>query len=88
MTSGFSDFHNMTLIVLKTEFVKADRVQINYRDYKNYNSFNFNEELGNKLNNENTSDKDYKKFHNILCEVLDKHAPLKKKYLRANKFHL
>ena len=66
MTTGFSDFHKMTLTLLKTEFVKADPVLINYRDYKNYNSFNFNEELRNKLNNGNTSDKDYNKFHNML----------------------
>ena len=66
MTTGFSDFHKMTVTVLKTEFVKADTVQINYRDYKYYNSFNFNEELRNKLNNENTSDKDYNNF-TIYC---------------------
>ena len=34
LTSGFSDFHKMTVTVLKTEFVKTVAVQINYRDYK------------------------------------------------------
>ena len=35
LTSGFSDFHKMNVTVLKTEFVRADPIQINYRDYKN-----------------------------------------------------
>ena len=43
LTTGFSDFHKMTVAVLKTEFVKSDPIQINYRDYKNYNSVNFSE---------------------------------------------
>ena len=84
VTSGFSDFHKMTLTVLKTEFVKADPIQIKYRDYKNYCSSNFNKELKEKLNRDCTSLTDYNKFQSILCEVLDKHAPQKKKYLRAN----
>ena len=84
LTSGFSDFHKMTITVLKTEFVKANPIQINYRDYKNYNPFNFSNELRFRLNNDDTYDNDYNKFQNILCNVLDKHAPLKKKSLRAN----
>ena len=84
VTSGFSDFHKMTITVLKTEFVKADPIQIKYRDYKNYSSLNFNEELKAKLNSDNNSYSDYNKFQTILCEVLEKHAPQKKKYVRAN----
>ena len=74
----------MTINVLKTEFVKADPIQIKYRDYKNYCSSNFNEELNDKLKRDSSSLTDYNKFQSILCEVLDKHAPQKKKYLRAN----
>ena len=84
ITSGFSDFHKMTITVLKTEFVKADPIQINYRDYKNYNSLEFNNEVRYKLNSDDTCFKNYDKFQNVLRKVLDKHAPLKKKYLRAN----
>ena len=49
MTTGFSDFHKMTVTVLKTEFVKVDPLKINYRDYKRYNLFEFNKDLKNKL---------------------------------------
>ena len=77
VTTGFLDFHKMTVIVLNTEFVKSDPIQINYRDYNNYNSVNFNEDLWNSLNSDISFSKDYSKFQNVLCEVLNK-------YLRAN----
>ena len=44
----------------------------------------FSNELRSKLFNDGTSNNNYNKFQNILSEVLDKHAPLKRKYLRAN----
>ena len=74
----------MTVTTLKTVFVKADALQIYYREYKNYDSFNFNQDLKNKLNSDIGSNKDYNKFQTILCEVLDKHAPIKKKCVSAN----
>ena len=80
VTTGFSDFHKMTV----TEFVKADPIQINYRNYKNYNHLEFSNELRSKLNNDVTSNSNYNNFQSILCQVLEKYAPLKKKYLRAN----
>ena len=82
--TGFSDFHKMTTTVLKTEYVKADPVQINYRDYKRYNSIDFRDELRNKLMENTSIHNDYSSFQNILSNVLNKHAPVKKKYLRAN----
>ena len=84
LTSGFSDFHKLIITVMKTEFVKADPIQINYRDYKKYNPFNFSQELRYRLNIDDTHENDYNKFQSILCELLEKHAPLKTKSLRAN----
>ncbi len=52
VTTGFSDFHKMTVTVLKTEFVKADPIKINYRNYKNYNHLEFSNELLSELNND------------------------------------
>ena len=74
----------MTVTVLKTEYVKADPIQVNYRDYKNFNDVIFREELRTKLSEDPASNNDYNYFQNILYEVLNKHAPQKKKYLRAN----
>ena len=84
MTTGFSDFHKMTVTVLKTEFVKADPLKINYRDYKTYNLNEFNVDLKTKLSRQPLSNTDYNMFQNILNDVLEKHAPLKTKYLRGN----
>ena len=84
VTTGFSDFHKLTITVLKTEFSKGDPIYINYRDYKNYNSLHFTNELYHKLNNDIRCYYDYDIFQSILRELLDKHAPVKKKTLRAN----
>ena len=73
----------MTLTVLKTEFVKADPIKMNYRDYKNYNSCEFNKDLKRKLISDPTSNMNYTNFQNM-SQVLENHAPLKTKYLRAH----
>ena len=65
LTSGFSDFHKMTVTVLNTEFVKADPVQINYRDYRIFNVATFNEDFKNALNIRNDSSKNYYTFQTI-----------------------
>ena len=83
-TSGFSDFHKMTVTVLKTEYVKADPLQINYRNYKNFNGKLFNDDLKKELIINNDSSKKYHTFQTILKNVLEIHAPQKKKYVRAN----
>ena len=67
----------MTVTVLKTEFIKPDPIQINYRDYKKYNSLNFSRDLYNKLQCDVSASSNYDSFQDILGEVLDKHAPIK-----------
>ena len=84
ITTGFSDFHKMTVTILKTEYIKAEPIQIVYRNYNKYNPMIFCDELRNKLNQEPSSYVDYNKFQTILYSVLNKHAPIKNKYLRAN----
>ena len=44
----------------------------------------FRDELRTKLSEDPASNNDYNYFQNILREVLNKHSPQKKKYLRAN----
>ena len=46
--------------------------------------YRVNEDLWNRLNSDISFSEDYSKFQNVLGEVLNKHSPLKKKYLRAN----
>ena len=57
---------------------------IKYRDYQNYDSLLFHDELETILNNVNQNDVCYNIFENIFMEVLNKHAKVKTKYVRAN----
>ena len=75
LTSGFSDFHKMTITVLKTEYVKTDPLQINYRNYKKFNVTAFNVDLKNALFAHSDSTTNYLSFQTILkmCSTLTPH---------------
>ena len=82
VATGLSDFHKMAVTVMKTTSPKAKPKVIQYRDYKHFVLENFHIELTISLQNEIVEN--YTKFEKIFLESLDKHAPLKKKILRAN----
>ena len=80
ISTGCSDFHKMVVTVLKTTFKKAKPREIIYRSFKHFNRDNFKEQLGRKLENCDN----YPLFEKYFMEVLNAHAPLKKKVTRAN----
>ena len=80
--TGLSDFHKMTITVLKTHFVKQEPKIITYRDYKSFDQPNFRTELNRELSKFNFHD--MVNFKRIFLQLLNKHAPEKKKYVRAN----
>ena len=82
--TGVSDFHKMIVTVLKTTFPKQGPSIINYRSYKNFDQTSFKQDLRNELDNMDASDTNYGAFETAFDKVLNKHAPLKKKYVRAN----
>ena len=82
VATGLSDFHNMAVTVMKTTFPKAKPKVIQYRDYKAFVLSDFRTELRNKLFA--VIIMNYDEFEEIFLEVLNKHAPFKKKILRAN----
>ena len=82
VTTGLSDFHKMVVTVMKTTYPKAKPKIVYYRDYKNFDLYNFRTELRRELSE--IADKDYYHFELIFLKVLEKHAPMKKKTLRAN----
>ena len=53
-----------------------------YRDYKNFDQDTFSQELCTSLSSETVLD--YTSFEETFLGVLNKHAPFKKKVLRAN----
>ena len=82
VSCGLSDFHKLVMTVLKTTFSKNKPREIVYRNYKYFNSQNFNDELKFVFSKENIDS--CSKFNQTFLNVLNKYAPLKKKQLRAN----
>ena len=85
--TGLSDFHRMTVSVLKMRFRKLPPRIISYRDFSNYHNANFINSLTEILfEGENTESfvKDPDCFYKVCTEVLYQHAPRKKKYVRGN----
>ena len=82
--TDLSDFHKMIVTVLKTTYTKSWPSVINYRDYKNFLVLTFKRELKEELDRIKTTDLDYSAYQNCFEKVLDKHAPMKRKYARAN----
>ena len=70
----------MILTILKSTFPKAKPKQIVYRKFKNFDLKNFKNEITIKIQ---SIDK-YETFEEKFLKVLNKHARLKKKFIRAN----
>ena len=82
--TGLSDFHKMIVTVLKATFPKQGPTVINYRNYKKYNDNVFKSDLKQELQKIDPSGLNYSSFETAFDRVLDKHAPIKKRYVRAN----
>ena len=82
--TGLSDHHKLTVTVMRAFSPKQAPVIYSYRDYKHYNEDLFRSELLEELYNVNGGNVDCSTFENICVEVLNRHAPLKEKYMRAN----
>ena len=81
---GLSDFHKPAFTVLKKYFPKQKPRVVIHRQYKNFRNDYFGIELENALLKYDFNNIDYDNFIKTFLTVLDKHAPIKKKYLRAN----
>ena len=80
--TGLSDFHKMTITVMKKYLKKREPVTITYRDYKLFDGEKFRTDLKEKIIEADGITID--KFINIFNELLDKHAPRKQKVTRGN----
>ena len=69
---------------LKQYFPKPKPKKVNYRDYRNLRNDEFRAELDNEILKHDINNIEYQHFLNIFIEILNKHAPMKIKYLRAN----
>ena len=82
ISSGLSDCHKMVVTVLKMTFQKSRPREIMYRDYSKLNDKSFRINLKESLLDNNSPN--YKEFEAIFLNVLNTHAPVKKKVVRAN----
>ena len=81
--TGLSDFHKLTT-VLKQYFPKPKPKTVNSRDYRNFQNDEFRAELDNEILKRDINNIECQHFLNIFIEILNKHAPMKIKYLKAN----
>ena len=82
--TGLSDFHKMVVTVLKTSFDKQKPNVVNYRDYRNFRDEVFRQDLQKEIADLDVQRLTYTSFQSAFGHVLDKHAPMKKRYIRAN----
>ena len=79
VSNGLYNFHKMVITVMKMSFKKHSIIERHYRDYKYFDRTKFKNNLNEKL-----CKGVYESFETTFIEVLNKHAPLRKKLLRAN----
>ena len=85
--TGLSDFHKMTVTVLKTFFQKKGPKVISYRDYKNYSNDIFRQLINddfNVLHQTSNEHQPLQTYLNVCIRALGVCAPRKTKYVRAN----
>ena len=85
--TGISDFHKMVVTVMKTYYKKQKARTIQYRNFKHFHEQSFNFELNNELTKIDINNAESKEFNETFLKVLDKHAPRKQEYIRANNFN-
>ena len=82
LETGLSDYHKMTITVLKRYFKKNDPITTNYREFKSFDGLKFRNDLIKKLDNIRNINID--DFKNVFMALIDIYAPLKKKVVRGN----
>ena len=84
--TGLSDYHKLVTTVMQIHFPKSKASIITYRSYKKFDNKKFMENLNAEIiTQSNYLEKDgIEAFSAICCEVLNKHAPQKQRYLRCN----
>ena len=80
--TGISDHHLMIYTMFKTTFHKIPPKTINYRCYKKFSQNCFLNDLQYNVNSIQSGN--YCTFEDTFTNILDRHAPRKKKIIRGN----
>ena len=78
--TGLSDHHKLVCTILKSGGFKGAPIEKIYRSYKTFDVSNFKNTL--KIELEKVKSESYGEFEAVFLKELNKHAPLKKKFLR------
>ena len=82
LETGLSDFHKLTLTVIKVHYKKQNPLVVTYIDYKHFSNETLQTELLSAM--ERYSNISFADFHSEFLYLLGKHAPVKKKYIGVN----
>ena len=82
--TGLSDFHKLTLTVLKTFHVKHNPKIIQYWDFNHFDNTSFRADILQELPLKNVLHGEFENFQYIPSKVLNIHAPKKEKLVRCN----
>ena len=74
--TGLSDFHKMTITIMKTFFKTKKPKIIAYRDYKHFSNITFRNEVLGQLGKTDINNIQYQEFDNIVVDILNRHAQL------------
>ena len=81
ISTRLSDFYGMIITVLKSLFIKLMAREIYYRDYQNFSTNSFREDLTLSLNSIN---KAFNSFEDTFMKTFNRRARMKKQFFRAN----
>ena len=86
LETGLSDFHKMTVTIMKASFQRLQPRIINYRDYRRFQNDVFREELLSELLNVSIGENEegFSNFLDICKKHVNYHAPCKQKYAQGN----
>ena len=82
--TGLSDFHKLTTTTMKSTIYKQEPKIIHYRNYKHFNNDISQSQLYHEINNRGINCINCDEFESLFISTLDKHAPNKIRYIRAN----
>ena len=81
--TGISDFYQLIITVLKVFYKRQKLKIIQYRNYKAFNEQLLTHELDKELAKIDLNNAQLAEFHKDFLSVLNKHAPVKYKYIQA-----
>ena len=80
--TGLSDFHKMTVTVMRKHFKKKDPIKITYQDERKFDAIKFRKFIKTQLSNRNNLK--IEDLQSILVNTYTQAAPFKTKILRGN----